>query len=197
MKERLGALVLLLVFVGAIWLVHIVNSVLLDRSLNQYGLSPLALPYRGLSNLDLSASYAAVSLRGILLSPDTARQLLAPAVQYAAVAGARRLRRAAWHEDAHRRVAGRGLAGRIDGLAGGASGGSCGRERAGVRLLRLPGGAGLVRAQRPVNRCRVCGAAAIRRNHLRGASAGWVRLVGGAPVWLDCGRAGGAMESGW
>ena len=69
MKERLGALVLLLVFVGAIWLVHIVNSLLLDRSLNQYGLSPLALPYRGLSNLDLSASYAAVSLRGILLSP--------------------------------------------------------------------------------------------------------------------------------
>lgn len=69
MKERLGALALLLAFVGAIWLVHIVNSLLLDRSLNQYGLIPLSLPYRGLSNLDLSASYAAVSLRGILLSP--------------------------------------------------------------------------------------------------------------------------------
>lgn len=69
MKERLGALALLLAFVGAIWLVHIVNSLLLDRSLNQYGLSPLALPYRGLSNLELTVSYFAVSLRGILLSP--------------------------------------------------------------------------------------------------------------------------------
>ena len=69
MKKRLGALVLLLVFVGAIWLVHIVNSLLFGGDLNRYGLTPLALPYHGLSNLDLSTSYAAVSLRGILLSP--------------------------------------------------------------------------------------------------------------------------------
>ena len=69
MKERLGALLLLLIFAAAIWLVQIVNEFLFANGLNRYGLSPLALPYRGLSNLDLSASYAAVSLRGILLSP--------------------------------------------------------------------------------------------------------------------------------
>ena len=69
MKERLGALLLLLVFVAAIWVVHAANSLLYGGDLNQYGLSPLALPYRGLSNLDMSASYVAVSLRGIVLSP--------------------------------------------------------------------------------------------------------------------------------
>ena len=69
MKDRLGALLVVLAFVVAIWLVHMVNSLLLDRSLNQYGLTPLALPYRGLANLDLSVSYAAVSLRGVMLSP--------------------------------------------------------------------------------------------------------------------------------
>lgn len=69
MKERLGGLLLLLIFVAAIWVVHAANSVLFGGDLNRYGLSPLALPYRGLSNLELSASYAAVSLRGILLGP--------------------------------------------------------------------------------------------------------------------------------
>lgn len=69
MKERLGALLLLLAFVAAIWVVHAANSVLFGGDLNRYGLSPLALPYRGLSNLELTASYALVSLRGVLLSP--------------------------------------------------------------------------------------------------------------------------------
>lgn len=69
MKERLGALLLLLVFVAAIWVVHATNSLLFGGDLNRYGLSPLALPYRGLSNLELTAPYALVSLRGVLLSP--------------------------------------------------------------------------------------------------------------------------------
>ena len=69
MKERLGALLLLLVFVAAIWVVHAANSVPFGGDLNRYGLSPLALPYRGLSNLELTAPYALVSLRGVLLSP--------------------------------------------------------------------------------------------------------------------------------
>ncbi len=69
MKEILGALLLLLAFVAAIWVVHAANSVLFGGGLNRYGLSPLALPYRGLSNLELTLSYAVVSLRGILLSP--------------------------------------------------------------------------------------------------------------------------------
>ena len=69
MKERLGALLLLLVFVAAIWVVHAANSLLYGGDLNRYGLSPLALPYRGLSNLELTAPYALVSLRGVLLSP--------------------------------------------------------------------------------------------------------------------------------
>ena len=69
MKERLGALLLLLIFVAAIWVVHATNSLLFGGSLNQYGLSPLALPYRGLSNLELNWAYFAISLRGILLSP--------------------------------------------------------------------------------------------------------------------------------
>ena len=69
MRERLGALLLLLIFVAAIWVVSLVNGLLFDGGLNRYGLSPLALPYRGLSNLELSVSYAVVSLRGILLSP--------------------------------------------------------------------------------------------------------------------------------
>lgn len=69
MKERLGALLLLLVFVAAIWVVHATNSLLFGGDLNRYGLSPLALPYRGLSNLELTATYALVSLSGVLLSP--------------------------------------------------------------------------------------------------------------------------------
>ena len=69
MKERLGALLLLLVFVAAIWVVHAANSLLYGGDLNRYGLSPLALPYRGLSNLELTAPYALASLRGVLLSP--------------------------------------------------------------------------------------------------------------------------------
>ena len=69
MKERLGALLLLIVFVAAIWVVHAANSLLFGGDLNRYGLSPLALPYRGLSNLELTAPYALVSLRGVLLSP--------------------------------------------------------------------------------------------------------------------------------
>ena len=69
MKEKLGALLLLLIFVAAIWVVHIVNGLLFDGSLNRYGLTPMALPYRWLSEFEPSVSYAAVSLRGILLSP--------------------------------------------------------------------------------------------------------------------------------
>ena len=69
MKDRLGAILLLLIFVGAIWVVFLVNGLLFDGGLNRYGLSPLALPYRGLSNLELSWAYFAISLRGILLSP--------------------------------------------------------------------------------------------------------------------------------
>ena len=54
---------------AAIWVVHAANSLLYGGDLNRYGLSPLALPYRGLSNLELTAPYALVSLRGVLLSP--------------------------------------------------------------------------------------------------------------------------------
>lgn len=69
MKDRLVAILLLLIFAAAIWIIFLVNDLLFDGDLNRYGLSPLALPYRGLSNLDMSVSYAAVSLRGVLLSP--------------------------------------------------------------------------------------------------------------------------------
>ena len=69
MKERLGALLLLLIFVAAIWLVHAANAFLFDGSLNRYGLYPMALPYRFLSEFELSWAYFAISLRGILLSP--------------------------------------------------------------------------------------------------------------------------------
>ena len=69
MRERLVAILLLLIFVGAIWIVHIVNGLLFNGDLNRYGLAPVALPYRWLSEFELSAGYAAVSLRGILLSP--------------------------------------------------------------------------------------------------------------------------------
>lgn len=68
-KERIGALLLLLIFVAAIWVVFLVNGLLFGGDLNRYGISPLALPYRGLSNLELTLSYFAVSLRGVLLSP--------------------------------------------------------------------------------------------------------------------------------
>lgn len=69
MKDKLVAILLLLIFVGAIWVVFLVNGLLFDGGLNGYGLSPVALPYRGLSNLDLSWAYFAISVRGILLSP--------------------------------------------------------------------------------------------------------------------------------
>ena len=187
MKERLGALVLLLVFVAAIWLVYLVNVLLLDRSLNQYGLSPVALPYRFLSEFELSASYAAVSLRGILFSPllhGSFSHLLSNTLPLL-VLGC--VRRAAGHEDAHRRVTVRGCARRSACVARRPSGRTHRREWAGVRLFRLPAGTGLVRAECLVDSRRVCGAAAIRRNHLRRASAGWLYLVGGAPVRLIAG----------
>ena len=60
---------LLVVFVALLWGIEAVNGLLLGHDLNDYGLSPLALPYRGLSNWELSASYLAGSVRGILLSP--------------------------------------------------------------------------------------------------------------------------------
>ena len=69
MRDRLGALLLLLIFVAVVWLVHLVNAYLFDGELNRYGLSPMALPYRWLSEFDLSVPYLAGSLRGILLSP--------------------------------------------------------------------------------------------------------------------------------
>ena len=69
MRERLVAILLLLIFVGAIWVVFLVNELLFNGGLNRYGLYPLALPYRGLSNLELSWAYFTIGLRGILLSP--------------------------------------------------------------------------------------------------------------------------------
>ena len=65
----LGGLLLLAAFVALLWGVELVNGLLLEHGLNDYGLSPLALPYRGLSNWELSASYLLGSVRGILLSP--------------------------------------------------------------------------------------------------------------------------------
>ena len=69
MKDRLVSIILLLIFVAVIWVVYLVNSLLFDGSLNRYGLSPMALPYRWLSEFEPSLPYLAVSLRGILLSP--------------------------------------------------------------------------------------------------------------------------------
>ena len=69
MKDRLGAILLLLVFVAAIWVVFLVNGLLFDGDLNRYGLSPMALPYRWLSEFEPSVPYLAGSFRGILLSP--------------------------------------------------------------------------------------------------------------------------------
>ena len=65
----LGGLALLVAFVATLWGVELVNGLLLGHGLNDYGLSPLALPYEGLSNWELSASYLLGSVRGILLSP--------------------------------------------------------------------------------------------------------------------------------
>lgn len=65
----LGGLLLLVAFVALLWGIEAVNGFLLGHDLNDYGLSPLALPYRGLSNWELSLSYLASSARGILLSP--------------------------------------------------------------------------------------------------------------------------------
>ena len=65
----LGGLALLVAFVATLWGVELVNGLLLEHGLNDYGLSPLALPYEGLSNWELSASYLLGSVRGILLSP--------------------------------------------------------------------------------------------------------------------------------
>ena len=69
MRDRVVSIVLLLIFVAAIWLVYLVNVLLYGGDLNRYGLAPMALPYRFLSEFELSASYAAGSLRGILLAP--------------------------------------------------------------------------------------------------------------------------------
>ena len=69
MKDRLGAILLLLIFVAAIWVVFLVNGLLFDGDLNRYGLSPMALPYRWLSEFEPSVPYLAGSFRGILLSP--------------------------------------------------------------------------------------------------------------------------------
>ena len=65
----LGGLLLLVAFVALLWGIEAANGLLLGHDLNDYGLSPLALPYRGLSNWELSVSYLASSARGILLSP--------------------------------------------------------------------------------------------------------------------------------
>ena len=69
MRDVLGAILLLLIFVATIWVVFLVNVLLFDGSLNRYGLSPMALPYRGLSEFEPSLPYLVSSLRGILLSP--------------------------------------------------------------------------------------------------------------------------------
>ena len=69
MRDRVVSIVLLLIFVAAIWLVYLVNVLLYGGDLNRYGLAPMALPYRFLSEFELSASYVAGSLRGILLAP--------------------------------------------------------------------------------------------------------------------------------
>ena len=69
MRDGLVALVLLLIFVAAMWVVFLVNGLLFDGDLNRYGLTPMALPYRFLSEFELSWAYFAVSFRGVLLSP--------------------------------------------------------------------------------------------------------------------------------
>lgn len=69
MRDKLGALLILLMFVALIWLVHLVNGFVFDGGLNRYGLSPMALPYRWLSEFELSVPYLTRSLRGILFSP--------------------------------------------------------------------------------------------------------------------------------
>ena len=69
MRDRVVSIVLLLIFVAAIWLVYLVNVLLYGGDLNRYGLAPMALPYRFLSEFDLSLPYLAGSLRGILLAP--------------------------------------------------------------------------------------------------------------------------------
>ena len=70
----LGGLLLLAVFMAALWGVTAVNAFFLGYSLNEYGLSPLGLPpltpsHEWLSNWEPSASYLLESARGILLSP--------------------------------------------------------------------------------------------------------------------------------
>ena len=69
MRNRLSAIALLLIVIAAMWVVHAVNSQLFGGDLNRNGLLPLALPYRGLSNLELSWVYFGISFRGILLGP--------------------------------------------------------------------------------------------------------------------------------
>ena len=69
MRDRVVSIVLLLIFVAAIWLVYLVNILLYGGDLNRYGLAPMALPYRFLSEFELSVPYLAGSLRGILLAP--------------------------------------------------------------------------------------------------------------------------------
>ena len=96
-----------------LWGVELVNGLLLGHGLNDYGLSPLALPYEGLSNWELSASYLLGSVRGILLSPllhGSFSHLLSNTLTLIPLGrgsgGARR-------EDACGRVAVRGRAGRF------------------------------------------------------------------------------------
>ena len=69
MRDRVVSIVLLLIFVAAIWLVYLVNILVFGGDLNRYGLAPMALPYRFLSEFELSVPYLAGSLRGILLAP--------------------------------------------------------------------------------------------------------------------------------
>ena len=69
MRDRVVSIVLLLIFVAAIWLVYLVNVLLYGGDLNRYGLAPMALPYRFLTEFELSVPYLAGSLRGILLAP--------------------------------------------------------------------------------------------------------------------------------
>ena len=69
MRDRAVSIVLLLIFVAAIWLVYLVNILLYGGDLNRFGLAPMALPYRFLSEFELSVPYLAGSLRGILLAP--------------------------------------------------------------------------------------------------------------------------------
>ena len=196
MKDRLVSIILLLIFVAVIWVVYLVNSLLFDGSLNRYGLSPMALPYRWLSEFEPSLPYLAGSLRGILLSPllhGSFSHLMSNTFPLLLLGGFVALRGAKTLIGVSLLVIVLGGFARLD---RGTSGSPHWRKRAGLRLLRLPRRAGLVRTEHRVDCSRRGCAAAVRRDHLRRTAAIWLHIVGRAPVRADSGCAGGAAEQG-